>query len=271
MPNSNTACDTSIVQHIESGIANLILNRPEKRNAFGRTMIEELIQAISQLEKRNDIRCLILKSAGQHFSAGADLNWMKEMIQFNHEQNLQDAKQLALLMELLFRFPKPTLCLVQGCAYGGALGLIACCDIAVATYKSEFCFSEVRLGLAPAVISPYITHRVGQNYARRYFLTAEKFDAKIAFNMGLIHETVNPEDLENEGIRLASCLLDAAPNALEETKSLLNHIIIGRTPYDKSVTDYTTNLIARLRVSPEGQEGLTSFFEKRAPTWQKDI
>jgi methylglutaconyl-CoA hydratase len=266
-PNTtNTAC----VQHyIESGIGYLVLNRPEKRNAFNEQMIQTMIESLAQLEREDLLRCLILKSTGSHFSAGADLNWMKAMVDYDHAQNLEDARQLALLMEMLHRFAKPTICLVQGGAFGGALGLIACCDLVVASPEATFCLSEVRLGLAPSVISPYVTHKIGIHQAKRYCLTAESFCAETAKQIGLVHEVVPTDYLEQEGSRLASCLLKAAPFATEETKALLNVVQPGRTPFDKSITDYTTELIARLRVSQEGQEGVSAFLEKRSPAWHK--
>lgn len=275
-------------------IAWLTLNRPEKRNAFNDIMIQELISLFSQIDRMNHIRCLLIKANGQHFCAGADLHWMQSMAQYDHSKNLEDAKQLAFLMEMLYRLSKPVITLVQGSAFGGALGLIACSDIVLAAEEATFCLSEVRLGLAPAVISPYVSHKIGTAHAKRYCLTAELFNSHQAKAMGLINEVVlhkkavlnekavqdekvvqcekaaQQDELIHQGQIIAHNIAKLAPQATTETKALLN-FISSRVPYEKAVTDYTTDLIARLRVSFEGQEGMAAFFEKRTPSWQTQI
>lgn len=255
---------------IEGSIAWLTLNRPDKRNAFNEIMIQELISLLSQIDRMNNIRCLLINANGQHFCAGADLHWMQSMAQYDHSKNLEDAKQLAFLMELLYRLSKPVITLVQGSAFGGALGLIACSDLVLVAEEATFCLSEVRLGLAPAVISPYVSHKIGIAQAKRYCLTAEFFNAHQAKALGLINEVVQRDELIHQGQNMAANIAKLAPQAVTETKALLN-FITSRVPYEKAVTDYTTDLIARLRVSFEGQEGMTAFFEKRAPNWQTQI
>jgi methylglutaconyl-CoA hydratase len=243
-------------------VAILELNRPEKHNAFDDHVISELIKCIEHANSL-DIKALVLKTNGKHFSAGADLNWMKSMAGNNFDENVADSKQLAKLMSVLANSPHPTLCLVQGAAFGGALGLIACCDIAIATEQAKFCLSEVKLGLIPAVISPYVIKAIGERQARRYFLTAETFNAKDALNMGLIHEI--SDDLAQSEAHFLSCLLNNGPLAVKSAKSLIE--AVANHSIDETLIDYTAQQIALIRVSEEGQEGLSAFFEKRAPAW----
>ncbi|MDK2594169.1 enoyl-CoA hydratase-related protein [Pseudoalteromonas obscura] len=247
----------------KSKVAILELSRPEKHNAFNAEIIAELIKTIEYANEL-EIRALVLKTQGKHFSAGADLAWMKSMADNNYEENVADSLELAKLMQVLATSPHPTLCLVQGAAFGGALGLIACCDIAVATANAKFCLSEVKLGLIPAVISPYVIKAIGERQARRYFLTAEVFEANKALELGLIHDI--SEDLEQSEEYFIEQLLNNGPVAVKSAKSLINEVA-GKY-IDEGLITHTAKRIAEIRVSDEGQEGLSAFFDKRAPNWQ---
>ena len=244
-------------------VAILELSRPEKHNAFDDIVISELIKCIEHANSL-DIRALVLKTDGKHFSAGADLGWMKSMAGNNFGENVADSEQLAKLMSVLANCPHPTLCLVQGAAFGGALGLIACCDIAVATNQAKFCLSEVKLGLIPAVISPYVIKAIGERQARRYFLTAEVFTADVALDMGLIHDI--SDDLAHSEAHFLACLLNNGPQAVKSAKALIDEV--ANNAIDEALINHTAKRIAHIRVSDEGQEGLSAFFEKRAPAWQ---
>jgi methylglutaconyl-CoA hydratase len=252
----------------ERGVAFLTLNRPEVHNAFDEHVIAALIDAVNSLENDPLVRVLVLKSNGKNFSAGADLNWMRSMAQKDLEENLADAHQLAELMRCLDKFNKPTIALVQGAAFGGALGLIACCDIAIATKKASFCLSEVKIGLIPAAISPYVMRAIGEKASRRYFLTAERFFAPEAHRLGLIDIMVEDNDqLSDAGEGQIDMLLGNSPAALAAAKSLI--AAVSQKPIDLNVISDTSERIAAIRVSPEGQEGLTAFLDKRKPSWVK--
>ncbi len=257
----------------------LRLNRPELHNAFGDLMIAELIKALDELAALPGLRVLLLESTGKNFSAGADLNWMRAMAQKDYQQNLTDAGALALLMEKLNRFPLPVIALVQGAAFGGAVGLVACCDMAVATPKASFCLSEVKIGLIPAVISPYVVRAIGERASRRYFTTAERFDAVTALQLGLISDiaasdTAGSEQTgrdEQAALRTkAQPLIDAiianSPQAVVAAKALVAYV--ADQPLSADTIAETSRRIAAIRVSAEGQEGLTAFLDKRTPAWQ---
>lgn len=246
----------------------LTLNRPELHNAFGDRMISELNHALGELASESDIRVLLLTSTGKSFSAGADLNWMRAMAQKNFAENLQDAGELARLMQTLNEFKVPTIALVQGAAFGGAVGLAACCDMVVAGPKASFCLSEVKIGLIPAVISPYVVRAIGERASRRYFTTAERFDAQTAHALGLVSELVVDE--APEALRLAAQpLIDAivanSPAAVEAAKQLV--AFVANSPIDANTIAETSKRIAAIRVSSEGQEGLSAFLDKRTPAW----
>lgn len=252
---------------IENQIATLILDRPQVHNAFDDKLINDLINALKQVEEDQSIRALILTSNGKHFSAGADLNWMKRMANLSESDNRADAHELSELMHRLNEMSIPTIALVDGAAYGGAVGLVACCDMAIATQRSRFCLSEVRIGLSPAVISPYVVGAMGERIARRYFLTAEPFIAHKAKEFGLVNEVVSDSDeLLEQGQHLVDCILQNSPQAIHKTKQLIMHV--SRGAIDPHMRDYTVNLIAAIRVSEEGQEGLSAFLEKREPSWR---
>lgn len=247
------------------GIATLSLNRPEVSNAFNDMLISALLEHLDLVEKSPQIRCLILRSEGKHFSAGADLQWMKSMAAYDFDHNYQDALVLSELMDKLYRLNKPTIACVQGAAFGGAVGLIACCDIAIGERNSRYCLSEVKLGLCPAVISPYVIGAIGPRQASRYFLTAEVFSSQKALSMGLLHEVVEANALTEATLALAGVVAQNGPEALGACKSLIKRVDDDFP--NKNLRHDTARLIAKLRVSEEGQEGISAFFEKRSPKW----
>ncbi|AZQ10067.1 enoyl-CoA hydratase-related protein [Shewanella khirikhana] len=251
---------------LKGKVGYLILNRPEVHNAFDEVMISEMTQAINAFAHESDCAVMVLKSDGKHFSAGADLNWMRKQAAMDFDANLKDARELANLMDTLDRFPKPSIALVNGAAYGGALGLICCCDIAISSHKASFCLSEVKLGLIPAVISPYVVRAMGPRQSRRYMLTAERFDASMALALGVVHEIA--DDLDAAAAPIIQNLLSGSPQALGWCKSLIARLQSG--VIDEHTRDYTSERIARIRVSGEGQEGLNAFFDKRSPAWVND-
>lgn len=253
---------------IEDGIARLTLNRPEVHNAFDDSLIAELnshLDRLHQLAKSGDVRVVVLSSEGKSFSAGADLNWMKRMVDYDLEDNLADSRKLAALMYGLDSLPCPTVCRVQGAAFGGAVGLAACCDLVVASDKAKFCLSEVKIGLSPAVISPYVQRALGERQMRRYALTAEVIDAQTALALSLAHQVVDHDALDNAIDAMLDTLLAGSPQAQRATKALLARV--AQAPDSDATREHTCQVIAELRVSQEGQEGLSSFFEKRRPVW----
>ncbi|MEZ9142067.1 MULTISPECIES: enoyl-CoA hydratase-related protein [unclassified Shewanella] len=248
---------------LNQGVAELILNRIEKHNAFDEVMISEMISAIEAFAINSQCQQLILRANGKNFSAGADLNWMRKQAKMDFEQNLSDANELAKLMHVLDKFPKPTIVLVNGAAFGGALGLICCCDIAIANERASFCLSEVKLGLIPAVISPYVVRAMGNRQARRYMLTAERFSAEVALTHQVIHE-IN-DDLDAAAKPFIEAFNGNSPQGMAWVKALVSHLEDG--VIDDATLAHTSEQIARIRVSDEGQEGLNAFFEKRSPAW----
>ncbi|EDQ00876.1 enoyl-CoA hydratase-related protein [Shewanella benthica] len=254
---------TYISCQLSNGVGQMILNRTDKHNAFDEVMITEMIQTLDHFATNDQCQILVLKANGKNFSAGADLNWMRKQAKMDFEQNLGDANELAKLMSTLDKFPKPTIALVQGAAFGGALGLICCCDIAIANERASFCLSEVKLGLIPAVISPYVVRAMGQRASRRYMLTAERFTAEKALELQVIHE-IN-DDLEAAAEPIIQALLANSPQGMTWVKTLLSRLEDG--VIDDATLDYTSECIARIRVSNEGQEGLNAFFDKRKPNW----
>jgi methylglutaconyl-CoA hydratase len=248
-------------------VATLLLSRPELHNAFDDVMIEELIKALEHLQTNNKVRVVLLRAAGKSFSAGADLHWMQRMVNYDYEQNLQDANKLALLMHTLNQLHKPTIAVIEGAAFGGGVGLVACCDVAIATDNAKFCLSETRIGLIPAVISPYIINAIGERQARRYYLTAETFDAQQAQQLGLIHMVCAPEQLDKHLEVLTTALLQNSPAAIVAAKQLIH--ATSRGPLDKPMREDTAHRIAAIRTSAEGQEGLRAFLEKRPPQWSE--
>ncbi len=249
------------------GVATLSLNRPQVHNAFNDVVITELSHLLGRLGADPAVRVVVLTGVGETFSAGGDLGWMKSMIGFSAAENEADARQLANLLELLDRLPKPTIARVNGSALGGGVGLVACCDIAVGAADAKFGLTEVRLGLAPATIAPYVVRAIGAREARRYFLTGERFDARHALRIGLLHEAVAAQALDATVDTLVEHLLHGGPQALVACKRLVEDV---QTAADRDALKRdTAALIARLRVSDEGQEGLRAFFARRAPEWMR--
>lgn len=248
------------------GIAHLTLSRAEVHNAFDDQMITEIRGALAKVRVSSQARVLVLKAEGKSFSAGADLNWMRSMAKKNYDENIADSNQLAALMRELDQLPIPTLALVQGAAFGGAVGLVACCDFAVATQHASFCLSEVKIGLIPAVISPYVIQKLGYSAARRFMITAERFRAEKALALGLIHEAVEDIDAAEQVIaQLITQLLANSPQAMHQAKKLAQDVY--HAALDDQLIAETSRRIANIRVSEEGQEGLTAFLEKRPAGW----
>ncbi|MBB1271117.1 enoyl-CoA hydratase-related protein [Shewanella sp. SR44-3] len=250
---------------LNDGVGELILDRPDVHNAFDEVMIAQMISAIEAFTEDANCQVLVLRANGKNFSAGADLNWMRKQAQMDFEQNLNDANELAKLMHLLDKFPKPSLALVQGAAFGGALGLICCCDIVISNSRASFCLSEVKLGLLPAVISPYVVRAMGNRQARRYMLTAERFDAQSALTHQVIHQ-IN-DDLDAAAKPFIDAFKANSPQGMAWVKTLVSRLEDG--VIDEATLAYTSEQIARIRVSTEAQEGLNAFFDKRQPNWSQ--
>lgn len=257
----------TVVYETEQRIAHIILNRPDIHNAFDDQLLSELIACIDKAENDPEIGVVILRAQGKHFSAGADIAWMQRMVNYSAQENLADSQLLANAMKHLYEMSKPTIALVQGAVYGGGNGLICCCDIAIATTNSRFCFSEVKLGLIPAVISPYVMQAIGPRMAQRYFLSAEVIDAHQAEAMQLVHQLVAYDDLYNMGINLAKHCLQHGPRALAACKDLVHEV--SHAPITDTVIANTVKRIADIRVTDEAQEGLQAFLQKRHPNWMK--
>ncbi len=248
-----------------AGIATVTLNRPDVRNAFNDEVILEVTTAFKDLGVRDDVRCIVLAANGTAFCAGADLNWMRSMADYTREQNLADAGRLAEMMRAVYECPKPTIARIQGDVYAGGTGLAAACDIAVAVDTAGFCLSEVKLGLLPSTISPYVIRAMGARAAHRYFLTAERFTAAEALRIGFVHEVVTADVLDSKVAELAQALVNAGPAAVKACKKLVQDV----AGYDitPELVAMTVESIADVRVSPEGREGLQSFLNKRKPNW----
>ena len=251
----------------ELGRATLTLNRPELHNAFDDLLIAELTASLKQLAADPQVRLVILAAAGKSFSAGADLGWMQRMADYSYAENLSDASALAELMRTLNELPKPTIALVQGAAFGGGVGLAAACDLVLATPTALFCLSEVKLGLIPAVISPYVVAAIGGRAARRYAISAERFDAERARQLGLVHEIVPADQLAAEADRLSRLLLQNGPDAMAAAKLLIAEV--AQSPLSAELIAMTAERISVTRASAEGREGLNAFLEKRPPDWVK--
>ncbi|SIQ49403.1 gamma-carboxygeranoyl-CoA hydratase [Aquipseudomonas alcaligenes] len=250
------------------GFATLWLNRPDKNNAFNAEMIRELILAIDTIAADKTLRFMLLRGRGKHFSAGADLAWMQASAKLDYNANLNDARELAELMYNLNGLKIPTLAVVQGAAFGGAVGLVSCCDMAIGAEDALFSLSEVRIGLAPAVISPFVVQALGERAARRYALTAERFSGNRARELGLLAEAYPAAELDAQIEAWVNNLLLNSPQAMQASKDLLREVASG--VLSPNLRRYTENAIARIRVSPEGQEGLNAFLEKRTPAWQEN-
>ena len=250
-------------------VAIVTLNRPEVRNAFDDVLIADLTRVFEELEKDDGVRVMVLAGAGKAFCAGADLNWMKRMSGYGYEDNLKDANALARMLKTLDRMTKPTVARVHGPAYAGGVGLVAACDIAIGSQHAEFCLTEVKLGLSPATISPYVARAMGERLARRYFLTGEVIDAGEAYRLRLLSDVCPPEELDGAVNAILGHLVIGGKAAHGKIKDLVRTVCAGAVD-DAMIAD-TAKRIAEIRVSPEGKEGIASFLEKRKPAWVKEF
>lgn len=246
-------------------VATITINREERHNAFDDNLISQLTDCLDDLVTNDDVRIVVLTGSGKSFSSGADLQWMRSMADYTRQENRNDAKKLSGMMAALVALPQPTVARVNGAAFGGGVGLICCCDLAIASTQAIFALTEVRLGLVPAVISPYVIAAIGVRQCQRYFQTGETISAEQAVRLGLIHETVEQENLDSAIERQIRLLLKGGPNAQAANKRLIERA--NRAQSAASMSGFTAELIAELRVSHEGQEGLSAFLEKREPAF----
>ena len=247
--------------------ATVTLARADLHNAFNDEMMQEITEAFVSLSVSPDVRVIILAAEGKSFCAGADVTWMKRMVDYSFDENVADANVLARMLRTLRECPKPVIARVHGAAYGGGVGLIAASDMAVAASGATFCLSEVKLGIVPAVISPFVLEKIGPSAARRYALTAERFDAAEARRIGLVSDVVADTELDGWIGRIVESITGNGPAAIAACKQILSHVGASGASVWDSLQNYTTQQIARIRVSPEGQEGLKAFLEKRKPGW----
>jgi methylglutaconyl-CoA hydratase len=254
--------------HIARRVAVVRLAREKVRNAFNETLIAELAAAFTQLGADAGVRAIVLAARGPAFCAGADLDWMRRMAGYSHDENRADARALADMLRTIYECPKPTIARVHGDAYAGGMGLVAACDIAVAASTAHFCLSETRLGLIPATISPYVIRAMGEQAARRYALTAERFDAAEALRIGFVHAVVAAEDLDARIVEVLAALMQTSASAVAEAKRLVREVA-GR-PVDGQLAADTAERIAAIRASDDGREGVRAFLDKRKPRWVTD-
>ncbi|HEU4365020.1 MAG TPA: enoyl-CoA hydratase/isomerase family protein [Candidatus Krumholzibacteria bacterium] len=248
----------------EGAVAYLVLDRPQVKNAFDEVLIGELSAALEAIAHDDAVRVMVLTGAGDVFSAGADLNWMKKVAAYGFEENVEDALIFARMLESLYRLPKPTIARINGACLGGGVGLASACDVAIAVPEAKFALREILLGIAPSAISPYVLRKIGENHAHDYFLTGRAFDAARAREIGLVNEVVEHELLDAEIDVWVKRFLHAGPKAIAATKKLINRV--AWSPIE-DVQEYTARTIASLRGSQEGREGFAAFFEKRKPDW----
>ena len=256
---------TTLELTIDDAVARIWLNRPEMRNAIDDVFIRELCVAFAEVEAVPGVRAVVLSAHGPAFCAGANLNWMRRAADFTHEQNLQDAAGLPRMLRTLSESRLPVIARIQGDVYAGGMGLVAAADVAVAVEGAHFCLSEVKIGLIPSTISPYVIRAMGARSAQRYFLTGERFSPDEARRMGLVHEVVTADALDIKVDEVLRNIVAAGPSAVGECKRLLRDVT-GR-PIDAALSDETVRRIAAVRASDEGQEGLRAFLEKRKPAW----
>jgi methylglutaconyl-CoA hydratase len=255
----------TIAVDVRGAVARVTLARPDVHNAFDAALIRELTQALAAIDGDPGVRVVVLRGEGRSFCAGADLNWMREMAGYDSAANLADAQALAAMLRTLHLLSKPTVARVHGAAFGGGVGLVACCDIALAAHEATFSLSEAKLGLIPATIAPYVVEAIGARQARRYFLSAERFTAADAFRIGLVHDVHPLVELDGRIDGLLDALLVAGPQAQAESKTLIR--AVAARPIDAGVIADTAARIARVRGSAEGKEGVSAFLERRWPAW----
>lgn len=256
------------------GVATVTMNNPDKHNAFDDEIIALLTRAFEDIAVNESVRVMVLASTGKSFSAGADLNWMKRMADYSYEENLKDAEALAKMLRTLNFMPQPTIAKVQGAAFGGAVGLVSCCDMAVGSSNALFSLSEVKIGLIPATVGPYVVAAIGARASRRYFTTAERFSSETALHLGLLSEVCAPEKLDGNVEQLLWFLLDNSPTAVKAAKALVFEVAgedIKNDGSSDSLIAMTSERIAAIRVTKEGREGLEAFLEKRSPSWKTTI
>jgi methylglutaconyl-CoA hydratase len=259
---------TVITERDNRGVATVRLNRADKHNAFDDSVIAELDASFERIAEDPAVKVMVLASEGRSFSAGADLGWMQRMASYSHEENVADARALAEMLRKLNNLPQPTIARVQGAAYGGAVGLVSCCDLAIGSQQAKFCLSEVKIGLIPATISPYVIAAMGQRAARRYFVTAEVITAQAALELGLLSEVVEPAQLDQSIDAFIETLLANGPQAVRDGKRLV--LDYADQPIDAGLIEDSCRRIADIRVSEEGQQGLAAFLEKRSAPWRTD-
>jgi methylglutaconyl-CoA hydratase len=257
----------TILTSQDGPVLRVALNRPEVHNAFNDRMVEELLEVFSDIAERQDLRVVILTGQGKSFCAGADLNWMRRVKNYSFEENLKESNRLADLMYAIYALPLPTIARINGATIGGGTGLMAACDLVIAAQSAKISLSEVKLGLVPAVISPYVVRRAGESACRQFMLTGERLTAEKALNFGLVNQVVPMEDLDEAVREHAAQLLTSGPEALKTCKELLRRV--PEMSFEE-VKSYTAEVIARLRLSDEGQEGMAAFLEKRKPKWLRD-
>ncbi|MDP3706980.1 MAG: enoyl-CoA hydratase/isomerase family protein [Polaromonas sp.] len=249
----------------QGAVLTLTLSRPDIRNAFNDEVIAEITAAFQDAASRAEVRAVVLAAVGPAFCAGADLNWMRRMADYTRAEHLADAGALAEMLRVMYECPKPTIARIQGDVYAGGMGLVAACDMAVSVDTANFCLSEVKLGLIPATISPYVIRAMGARAAHRYFLTAERFDAKEAHRIGFVHEVVNAEALDAKVAEITQALVNASPNAVRSCKTLVQEV--AGQGIEAPLIARTVQGIADIRTSSEGREGVQSFLQKRRPSW----
>jgi methylglutaconyl-CoA hydratase len=259
--------EQTVLYGLAGGVATITLNRPELHNAFNEIVIGELTRYFEKAGEDKYVRAVVLRGEGKSFSAGGDLNWMRRMADYTYQQNVTDAMRLGTLLKTINTLPKPTIALVQGNAFGGGVGLTACCDIAIAEEGAQFCLSEVRIGLIPSIIAPYVMAAIGPRQARRYFMTAERFDARVAERIGLVHEVCPKGMLDQAQEMIVTALLDGAPQAQRRGKNVI--LGIAGRPIDDEMIKFTVEQIAEARASDEGKEGLSAFLNKSEPAWRR--
>ena len=263
---SNNVSHESVQEFLSpDGVLYIVMNRPEVQNAFNSEQIVLLTEALENVESNPEVKAVVLCGEGKNFCAGGDINYMRRMGQNSFQENKEDALQLAHLMHTLNEFPKPTIARVNGAAYGGGVGLLCCCDMAFGTEETKICLSEVKIGMVPATIGPYVINAIGLRNAHRFMLTAEVMQGQEAVNYNFLNDIFPTKEFKEKVDAIALKITTNAPNALEVTKSLL--LNLAQQPIDESVIDYTADVIASVRESNEGKEGLTSFIEKRKPNW----
>ncbi|BCA96165.1 enoyl-CoA hydratase [Legionella antarctica] len=256
---------SDLLSEVRERVCLLTVNRISKHNAFNNQLLTEMQEQLDDAVRNPEVRVIVLKANGKHFSAGADLAWMQNMVQFSEEENLEDTMVLGNLMYSFNQSPKPTIAMIQGSAFGGGAGLAAACDIAIAATTARFCFSEVKLGLVPAVISPYVVRAIGERAAKMLFMSAEIFDAKRAMDLNLVQHCASEEELLEFTFKYAKQISNNAPEAVKQAKQLV-HDVANKT-INEELVRYTASLIARKRVSTEGQQGLKAFLNKETPNW----